>query len=140
MSQRMLNHIGLYRFTQKKVLDDTVQVSRIMLGVGKSKRKSKSYDRNKSESSNYTRDRLMVVDTRSELPINKFELYFRCYLLIKYYGTLFRDINHELQEHYNRDDAVKYFVYHFSPDSNCPEGKIFQIISYILGSNYDLVQ
>lgn len=64
-----------------------------MLGIGKSKKRSKSSDRNKSESSKYNQDKLMVIDTRSELPINKFELYFRCYLLIKYYDQLFRDIN-----------------------------------------------
>ena len=41
MSQRMLNHIGMYRFTQKKQLDESVKISRIMLGVGKKSKKTK---------------------------------------------------------------------------------------------------
>jgi hypothetical protein len=76
----------------------------------------------------------MVVDTRSVLPINKFDLYFRCYLLVKYYNDLFAEINRELISKYNKDDQVKYFIYHFNPESSCPEGKLFQILAFLVGN------
>ena len=67
----------------------------------------------------------MVVDTKSEFPINKFDLYFRCYLIVKYYNNLFSELNRELMAQHTNDESVKYFIYHFSPDSSNPEGKLF---------------
>lgn len=99
MSQRMLNHIGMYRFTQKKVIDQTVQISRLMLGVGKNKKRTRSAD--KSNRSYFTEssssDKLMIVDTKSQMSLNKYELYFRCYFVIKYYIGLFDEINSGLK-------------------------------------------
>ncbi len=64
-----------------------------MLGVGKNKGKSNKSKKSRDDSMDYSQPRLEIVDSKSEMPQNKFELYFRVYLLVKYYYGLFADIN-----------------------------------------------
>ena len=63
MSQRMLNHIGMYRFTQKKQLDESVKISRVMLGVGKKTKKEK---KSVSQSIEFSEPKLAIVESTSE--------------------------------------------------------------------------
>ncbi len=63
-----------------------------MMGVGRRNR-NRNRDRIRSQQDRTpeaiegqrTEPRLAIVDDRSEMPMHKFELYFRVYLLIRYY-------------------------------------------------------
>ena len=69
------------------------------------------------------------MDTRSEISQNKFELYFRVYLLVKYYYEVFHEINNQIRLKY--DQTKKYIMYRFKPDSSEPEGRLFQILDFL---------
>jgi len=54
---------------------------------------------------------------------NKFELYFRVYLLVKYYYGFFDEMATTIRDEYG--DTSKYITYRFKPDSSEPEGRLF---------------
>ena len=60
-----------------------------MLGVGKNRSKARKERKHQSEALYENDQKLEIVDNRSEMSLSRFELYFRVYLLVKYYYGLF---------------------------------------------------
>ncbi len=58
-------------------------------------------------------------------------MYFRTYLLIKYYKNLFETINKHLTTT-NTNSQKIYVIYHFKPDTSTPEGKLFGYVTNTL--------
>ena len=100
-----------------------------MLGVGKKSKKARKEDRYLKAALEDAEPKLEIVDNRSEMALNKFELYFRVYLLVKYYYGLFAEINQDIRTRYG--ETTLYLTYLFKPDSTEPEGRLFQMLDFL---------
>ena len=64
-----------------------------MFGVGKNKKRSRSFSKSIEYEEKPHTEVLEVADKSAELTYKQFSLYFRTYLLVKYYKELFKRIN-----------------------------------------------
>lgn len=100
-----------------------------MLGVGKNRKKNRKERSSLQYSEEQSGESLQVVDTKSEMSQTKFELYFRVYLLVKYYYGFFDEMANIIRNEYG--NTSKYITYRFKPDSSEPEGRLFQMLDFL---------